>query len=289
MTLGEKIKNLRQSRNMTQQDVARALDITRQAVARWENGLNMPSAEKIIELAGLFEVPVSELVGGKAENGGTLRARVLDVAKVFAAYALLYVVCTLASERVATPVLELYGLWYWCSRHFVLPLCFFVSALAWDSGFVRMSVAVFVGLCIGLIFSSVWDAAVYTGPAGQETGFAALIVIVALAAAVGFVLEFKAGTLSGDVFAGRKRPRIALCALLILLAVLSMSHITNRLSYISGANDGWQAGFEAGRADCMSGEDYDSSDSSTDGALQYGLGWSMYYSEGYAAGYSLRN
>ena len=129
MTLGEKIKNLRQSRNMTQQDVARVLDITRQAVARWENGLNMPSAEKIIELAGLFEVPVSELVGGKTENGGTLRARVSDVAKVFAAYALLYVVCTLASERVATPVLELYGLWYWCSRHFVLPLSFFVSAL----------------------------------------------------------------------------------------------------------------------------------------------------------------
>ena len=131
----------------------------RQAVARRENGLNMPSAEKIIELAGLFEVPVSELVGGKTENGGTLRARVSDVAKVFAAYALLYVVCTLASERVATPVLELYGLWYWCSRHFVLPLCFFVSALAWDlrlrggcrwrclSGCVSTHILICLGCC----------------------------------------------------------------------------------------------------------------------------------------------
>ncbi len=285
MTLGEKLRELRRSRGMTQQDVARALDITRQAVARWETGANLPSTEKLLELAGLFGVPVSQLAGGKPERGA--RERALDAAKVFAAYALLYIVCALASERVATPVFELYRLWYWCSRHFVLPLCFLVSALAWDSGFVRLSAAVFLGLCGGIAFASVWDAAVYTGPAGLETGFVPLIVITALSAALGVVLEFRAGTFGGGIFAVRKRSRAALIVLGIFLIVLSMAHVTDRMSYISGANDGWRAGFEAGRTDFTAGDEYASYDSSTGGVSQYDLGWGMYQSEGYGAGYAL--
>ncbi len=198
MTLGEKIKTLRRSRGMTQQDVARALGITRQAVARWESGANLPSTEKLLELAKLFGVPVSELAGGRPEHGA--RERVLDAAKVFAAYALLYIVCALASERAATPVFELYRLWHWCSRHFVLPLCFIVSALAWDSGLMRLSAAVLLWLCGGIAFAAVWDAAAYTGPAGLETGFIPLIVITALSAVLGVLLEFRAGAFSGDVF-----------------------------------------------------------------------------------------
>ena len=286
MTLGERLRKARLARGMTQQDVAGALDITRQAVARWEAGANLPSTEKLLELAELFGVPVSELAGGKREHGA--RERIFDAFRVFAAYALLWTACELLAQRggLAVPWAEFSGIWLWCKRHMALPLCFLVSVLAWDSGFARAAVSVFAGLVLGLIFASVWDAAVYTGPARLETGFAVLIVIVALAAALGLVLECRAGTIAGDVFAVRRRPRAALTVLVILLLVLSMGHITNRLSYISGANDGWEAGFADGLADSAAGDRHASYDSSTGGVSQYELGRSMYYSEGYDAGYS---
>ena len=289
MTFGENMRRLRLSRNMTQKDVAQSLDITRQAVARWETGANKPNTEKLLELAALFDVPVSELAGGKPESAEhSARRRIFDVTKVFAVYALLWVVCTLLEQTggLAVPWADFHSIWLWCRRHMALPLCFLLSALALDSGFERTCVSVFAGLVSGLIFASVWDAAVFTGPARLGTGFVALIIIVALALATGIVLEFRGGTLAGNVFAERKRMRYALLALIIFLAVLSMYHITNRLSYISGANDGWQAGFDAGLSDAAAGNWHASYDSSTGGVSQYDLGWQFYYSEGYNTGYA---
>lgn len=51
VNLGDKIRTLRISNGLTQKKLAEELDITRQAVARWEQNLNMPSAAKLIELS----------------------------------------------------------------------------------------------------------------------------------------------------------------------------------------------------------------------------------------------
>ena len=62
MNLSEKILKLRTARNMSQGDLAEALDVSRQSVSKWETGQSMPDLDKIIKLADLFGVTVDELV-----------------------------------------------------------------------------------------------------------------------------------------------------------------------------------------------------------------------------------
>ncbi len=68
--LQDKIKELRKSKGMTQEELAFKLNIVRQTVSKWEKGLSVPDADMIIEISELFEISVSELLGAeiKAEN-----------------------------------------------------------------------------------------------------------------------------------------------------------------------------------------------------------------------------
>ena len=54
MNLGEKIYELRTARNLSQGDVADALEVSRQSVSKWENNSAVPDLDKIIKLAELF-------------------------------------------------------------------------------------------------------------------------------------------------------------------------------------------------------------------------------------------
>ncbi len=62
MNLGEKIYELRMAKNLSQGDVADALDVSRQSVSKWENNSSVPDLDKIIKLAELFGVSLDELV-----------------------------------------------------------------------------------------------------------------------------------------------------------------------------------------------------------------------------------
>ncbi len=73
MNLGEKIYHLRVKKNLSQGDIADALDVSRQSVSKWENNNAVPDLDKIIKLAELLEVSLDELVLGK-EAQDTIRA-----------------------------------------------------------------------------------------------------------------------------------------------------------------------------------------------------------------------
>lgn len=61
----------RVSMNITQEDLAKKLGVARSTVAMWENGSNMPRADKLLKLAGLFGCTVDELLGNDpAEAAG---------------------------------------------------------------------------------------------------------------------------------------------------------------------------------------------------------------------------
>lgn len=62
MALSENIKTRRKALKMSQEYVAEQLDISRQAVAKWESGKSEPTTENLVKLAALFEMSVSELV-----------------------------------------------------------------------------------------------------------------------------------------------------------------------------------------------------------------------------------
>ena len=61
-TLGTKISEYRKLKQMTQEDLATKLNVTSQAVSKWENDLSIPDLPILIELADLFQVTLYELI-----------------------------------------------------------------------------------------------------------------------------------------------------------------------------------------------------------------------------------
>lgn len=68
MTLGEKISELRNSKNMSQSDLAEQLDVSRQSVSKWETNASIPELDKLIQLSDLFEITLDELVLHKKQE-----------------------------------------------------------------------------------------------------------------------------------------------------------------------------------------------------------------------------
>ncbi len=65
---GDRIKMLRVSRNMSQAQLARRLGMTRSSVNAWEMGLNMPSAQYLVDLSEIFNVSVDFLLCNEKEQ-----------------------------------------------------------------------------------------------------------------------------------------------------------------------------------------------------------------------------
>lgn len=63
MTLNENIKQLRQSRNLSQVDLAKALGVTKQSISNWENNNIQPSIDMLIHLAQFFSVSTDFMLG----------------------------------------------------------------------------------------------------------------------------------------------------------------------------------------------------------------------------------
>lgn len=61
-TLGKKISEYRKARGMTQEDLAVKMNVSSQAVSKWENDLSIPDLPILIELADLFNISLDELV-----------------------------------------------------------------------------------------------------------------------------------------------------------------------------------------------------------------------------------
>lgn len=62
MTFGEKLQSLRQKAGMSQDALAERLEVSRQAVSRWERDETMPEPDKIVALADLFGVTTDYLL-----------------------------------------------------------------------------------------------------------------------------------------------------------------------------------------------------------------------------------
>lgn len=73
---GAFIRSCRMKRDLSQQELARELHVTREAVSKWENGRGFPEVSLLQPLAGVLGVTVSELLLGEAgrENDDALDA-----------------------------------------------------------------------------------------------------------------------------------------------------------------------------------------------------------------------
>lgn len=61
--LNENIKAVRKSKGLSQQELAVKLNIVRQTVSKWEQGLSVPDSSMLISLSEALETPVSTLLG----------------------------------------------------------------------------------------------------------------------------------------------------------------------------------------------------------------------------------
>ncbi len=61
--IADKIKFLREEKQMTQSDLAKKLGITRSSVNAWEMGISTPSTQYLFELSRLFNVSTDYLLG----------------------------------------------------------------------------------------------------------------------------------------------------------------------------------------------------------------------------------
>ena len=61
--LNENIKALRKSKGLSQQELAVKLNVVRQTVSKWGQGLSVPDADMLISLSEALETPVSKLLG----------------------------------------------------------------------------------------------------------------------------------------------------------------------------------------------------------------------------------
>jgi len=68
MSIGKKIAEARKEKNLTQEQLADLMSVTRQSVSRWESDLAYPETEKIILLSELLGVSCDDLLSDSRES-----------------------------------------------------------------------------------------------------------------------------------------------------------------------------------------------------------------------------
>lgn len=107
--IGSKIKTLRLSKSMTQEQLAKALHVSAQAVSKWENGKSYPDIHSLLLLSALFDVSLDQLIKGDLE---TMKQEVnaADV-KAMNRNAIIYTVLLAATIILPVPLIKWFGLY----------------------------------------------------------------------------------------------------------------------------------------------------------------------------------
>ena len=74
MKLSENIQKFRKKKGFSQEKLAEKCQVSRQAIAKWENGESVPTIDKLIFLADLYELSLDELVG-RTEKDTSIKVR----------------------------------------------------------------------------------------------------------------------------------------------------------------------------------------------------------------------
>lgn len=66
--IGTFLKELRREKQLTQEALAEILGVTNRSISRWENGVNMPDLDLVIEIANYYDVSVEEILDGERKS-----------------------------------------------------------------------------------------------------------------------------------------------------------------------------------------------------------------------------
>lgn len=65
MEFHEKLQELRKTKGLTQEELAKALYVSRTAISKWESGRGYPSIDSLKQIANYFSVTIDELLSGE--------------------------------------------------------------------------------------------------------------------------------------------------------------------------------------------------------------------------------
>ncbi|MBQ7338870.1 MAG: helix-turn-helix transcriptional regulator [Clostridia bacterium] len=70
--IGKNIATIRKANHLTQVELASRLNVTPQAVSKWENGVNLPETSLLVALSQLFQVTIDELLMNDPYKGNRI-------------------------------------------------------------------------------------------------------------------------------------------------------------------------------------------------------------------------
>ena len=78
MDFGEQIKKLRKETQLTQEQFAEKLNISRQAISNWENNRNLPDIEMLIQISKVFQISLDQLILGENQMNNMAEKLIKD-------------------------------------------------------------------------------------------------------------------------------------------------------------------------------------------------------------------
>lgn len=109
MELNEQIKKYRTEMNLSQEELAEKIYVTRQSISNWENGKNYPDIHSLLLLSSLFGISLDQLVKGDIE---IMKEKIKkeEIAKMNR-YGKIYTLMLIATAVSAVPLFMWLGVW----------------------------------------------------------------------------------------------------------------------------------------------------------------------------------
>ena len=109
MELNEQIKKYRTEKNISQEELAEKINVTRQSISNWENGKTYPDIHSLLLLSSLFGISLDQLVKGDIE----VMKKVIQKEEIekMNRYGRIYTVMLIATAISAVPLFMWLGVW----------------------------------------------------------------------------------------------------------------------------------------------------------------------------------
>lgn len=136
MKFKDKLPKLRKNNNITQEQLADMLGVSRQAVSKWESGLSIPDMEKIIEMCKIFNCQIEELL-----DDGVTSNHTIEKAKTFKEY----------TNSILTFITKTYKMFcsmkFWEKIKCLFEICFIIG--------IQILLYLVIGLILGYLIGNI--------------------------------------------------------------------------------------------------------------------------------------
>lgn len=146
MSLGSSLKNARKKSELTQEEVAKKLYVTRQTVSRWEPNKTLPNINVLVELSHIYQTSLDELI---QENNRSKEKEIITMKKLnyFALFGAIAFNILLFSGVFLSAVVLLFSLWLVVGLFITSPVLLFIFNIIGVQSFSILQTLISIILC----------------------------------------------------------------------------------------------------------------------------------------------